>query len=175
MDERGLREYCDRHPCRSSQKTGAQWERRSSGSPLLLKIVSENRFSGKTYFYTIASRARTCRPASPTSRSGSTARGSSPRPGTRGYACPRAPEAPRGLTISTSWRTREVILFLSSCCPIEGIIIFNNFYFLATSYNHFMTMLECRVGSLQDLFPGNSQVSKRSQQTCGWGRTGRAT
>ena len=28
----------------------------SSGSPILLKIVSENRFSGKTYFYTIASR-----------------------------------------------------------------------------------------------------------------------
>ena len=27
----------------------------SSGSPILLKIVSENRFSGKTYFYTIAS------------------------------------------------------------------------------------------------------------------------
>ena len=25
------------------------------GSPILLKIVSENRFSGKTYFYTIAS------------------------------------------------------------------------------------------------------------------------
>ena len=26
------------------------------GSPILLKIVSENQFSGKTYFYTIASR-----------------------------------------------------------------------------------------------------------------------
>ena len=25
------------------------------GTPILLKIVSENRFSGKTYFYTIAS------------------------------------------------------------------------------------------------------------------------
>ena len=30
----------------------------SSGSPFLLKIVSENRFSGKTYFYTIGSRPR---------------------------------------------------------------------------------------------------------------------
>ena len=29
----------------------------SLGSPFLLKIVSENEFSGKTYFYTIASRA----------------------------------------------------------------------------------------------------------------------
>ena len=29
----------------------------SSGSPILLKIVSENRFSGKTFFYTIASRS----------------------------------------------------------------------------------------------------------------------
>ena len=29
--------------------------KRSSGNPILLKIVSENRFSGKTYFYTIAS------------------------------------------------------------------------------------------------------------------------
>ena len=28
----------------------------SSGSPILLKIVSENLFSGKTYSYTIASR-----------------------------------------------------------------------------------------------------------------------
>ena len=30
--------------------------KRSSGSPILLKIVSENRISRKTYFYTIASR-----------------------------------------------------------------------------------------------------------------------
>ena len=40
---------------------------------------------------------------------------------------------------------------------------------------HFMTMLECRVGSLQDLFPGNCAGFfnvKRNQQTCGWGRTG---
>ena len=29
--------------------------KRSSGSPFLLKIVSENQFSGKTYFHTIAS------------------------------------------------------------------------------------------------------------------------
>ena len=29
------------------------------GSPILLKIVSENQFSGKTYFYTIAFRAKT--------------------------------------------------------------------------------------------------------------------
>ena len=30
--------------------------KRSLGSPILLKIVSENPFSGKTYFYTIAYR-----------------------------------------------------------------------------------------------------------------------
>ena len=30
--------------------------KRKAGSPILLKIVSENRFSGKTYFYTTASR-----------------------------------------------------------------------------------------------------------------------
>ena len=30
----------------------------SLGSHILLKIVSENQFSGKTYFYTIASRVR---------------------------------------------------------------------------------------------------------------------
>ena len=41
----------------SSGKTDSQEEKRSSGSPILLKIVSENRFSGKTYFYTIASSA----------------------------------------------------------------------------------------------------------------------
>ena len=35
---------------RSSGKTDSQQEKRSSGSPILLKIVSENRFSGKTYF-----------------------------------------------------------------------------------------------------------------------------
>ena len=28
--------------------------------PILLKIISENRFSGKTYFYTIASRCKYC-------------------------------------------------------------------------------------------------------------------
>ena len=32
------------------------YKKRSSGSPILLKILSENLFSGKTYFYTIASR-----------------------------------------------------------------------------------------------------------------------
>ena len=36
---------------KSSGKTDSQLEKRSSGS--LLEIVSENRFSGKTYFYTI--------------------------------------------------------------------------------------------------------------------------
>ena len=40
---------------RSSRKTYSQLEKRSSGSPILLKIISENQFSGKTYFYTIAS------------------------------------------------------------------------------------------------------------------------
>ena len=30
----------------------------SWGSPILLKIVSENQFSGKTYFHTIASRRK---------------------------------------------------------------------------------------------------------------------
>ena len=43
---------------RSSGKTDFQEEKRSSGSPILLKIVSENRFSGKTYFYTIATSNR---------------------------------------------------------------------------------------------------------------------
>ena len=38
---------------RSSRKTDSRWEKRSSGSPILLEIVSENWFSGKTYFYTI--------------------------------------------------------------------------------------------------------------------------
>ena len=37
---------------RSSRKTDSQWEKRSSGSHILLIIVSENRFSGKAYFYT---------------------------------------------------------------------------------------------------------------------------
>ena len=41
---------------RSSRKTDFQEGKRSSGSPILLKILSENRFSGKTYCYTIASR-----------------------------------------------------------------------------------------------------------------------
>ena len=41
---------------RSSRKTDSQKEKRSSGSPILLQIVSDNQFSGKTYFYTIASR-----------------------------------------------------------------------------------------------------------------------
>ena len=40
---------------RSSRKIDSQLEKRTLGSPILLKIVSENRFSGKTYFYTIAS------------------------------------------------------------------------------------------------------------------------
>ena len=35
---------------RSSRKTDSQLEKRSLGSPILLKMVSENRFSGKTYF-----------------------------------------------------------------------------------------------------------------------------
>ena len=35
---------------RSSGKTDSQKEPRSWGSPILLKTVSENRFSGKTYF-----------------------------------------------------------------------------------------------------------------------------
>ena len=39
---------------RSSRKTDSQQEKRSSQSPILLIIVSENQFSGKTYFYTIA-------------------------------------------------------------------------------------------------------------------------
>ena len=43
---------------RSSGKTDSQSEKRSSGSHILLKIVSENRFSRKTYFYTITSRSR---------------------------------------------------------------------------------------------------------------------
>ena len=34
---------------RSSRKTDSQQEKRSSGSHILSKIVSENRFSGKTY------------------------------------------------------------------------------------------------------------------------------
>ena len=42
---------------RSSRKTDSQQEKMSSGSPILLIIVSENWFSGKTYFYTIASSA----------------------------------------------------------------------------------------------------------------------
>ena len=41
---------------RSSRKIDSQSEKRSSGSPILLKIVSENRLSEDTYFYTIASR-----------------------------------------------------------------------------------------------------------------------
>ena len=43
---------------RSSRKTDSQGRggTRSSGSSILLKIVSENRFSGNTYFYTIADR-----------------------------------------------------------------------------------------------------------------------
>ena len=41
---------------RSSRKTNSQQEKGSYGSPILLIIVSENRFSGKTYFYAIASR-----------------------------------------------------------------------------------------------------------------------
>ena len=39
---------------RSSRKTDFQEGKGSSGSPILLKILSENRFSGKTYFYIIA-------------------------------------------------------------------------------------------------------------------------
>ena len=39
---------------RSSRKTDSQY--RSTRRPFLLKIVSGNRFSGKTYFYTIGSR-----------------------------------------------------------------------------------------------------------------------
>ena len=47
----------------SYRKTDSQKEKRSSGSPILLRIVSENQFSGKTYFYTISSRARSRRRA----------------------------------------------------------------------------------------------------------------
>ena len=43
---------------RSSGKTDSQQEKRSSGSPILFQLVSENGFSGKTYFYTIASSSR---------------------------------------------------------------------------------------------------------------------
>ena len=39
---------------RSAQKTDSLLANRYLGSPILLKKVSENRFSGKTYFYTIA-------------------------------------------------------------------------------------------------------------------------
>ena len=49
---------------RSSRKTESQQEKRSCGSPILLKIESENRFSGKTDFYTIASRRKEIRPPS---------------------------------------------------------------------------------------------------------------
>ena len=59
---------------RSSRKTDSQYEKRSLGSPIRLKIVSENRFSGKTYFYTISSRGTRSRSTSP--RRGSRA----PRP-----------------------------------------------------------------------------------------------
>ena len=46
---------------RSSRKNDSHEEKRPSGSPILLKIASENRFSGKTYFYTIVSRpAKVC-------------------------------------------------------------------------------------------------------------------
>ena len=38
---------------RSYGKTHSQKEKRSSGCPILLKIVSENPFFGKTYLYTI--------------------------------------------------------------------------------------------------------------------------
>ena len=41
---------------RSSRKIDSQKEKRSSGRHIALKIVLENRFSGKTYCYTIASR-----------------------------------------------------------------------------------------------------------------------
>ena len=40
---------------RSSRKSDSQLEKRSSGSHILLKIVSEYRFSGKTHFDTIGS------------------------------------------------------------------------------------------------------------------------
>ena len=40
---------------RFSLKTDSRWEKKSSWNNILFKIVSENRFSGKTYFYTIAS------------------------------------------------------------------------------------------------------------------------
>ena len=41
---------------RSSRKTDTQLEKRSSRRTILLKIVSENWFSRKAYFYTIGSR-----------------------------------------------------------------------------------------------------------------------
>ena len=48
---------------RSSGKTDSQQEKSSWGSPILLKIVSENRFSGKTYFYTTGPCAAVVSPA----------------------------------------------------------------------------------------------------------------
>ena len=41
---------------RSSGKTDSHRGKRSLGNYIILKIVSKNQFSGKTYFYTIASR-----------------------------------------------------------------------------------------------------------------------
>ena len=50
-----LEDWDELYKNRSSRKTDSQSEKRSSQSPILMKIVSENRFSGKTYFYTIGS------------------------------------------------------------------------------------------------------------------------
>ena len=46
----------DLYKNRSSRKTDSQEDKSSSGNAILFKIVSENPFSGKNYFYTIASR-----------------------------------------------------------------------------------------------------------------------
>ena len=46
----------DLYKNRSTGKTDLREKERSLGIPILLKTVPENRFSGKTYFYTIASR-----------------------------------------------------------------------------------------------------------------------
>ena len=51
-----FREELDKN--RSSRKMDSLLENRSSGSPILLKEVSENQFSGKTYFYAIAPRSK---------------------------------------------------------------------------------------------------------------------
>ena len=73
---------------RSAQKTDSLLANRYLGSPILLKIVSENRFSGKTYFYTIAPRPRSTTSSSSSGSSSrsppKTSRSSSPSGRSRG-------------------------------------------------------------------------------------------